>query len=87
MNGNCQGASKSAVLFQDPSLGPELSAQENKYLIQHWDFFKESIAFPHTVIVGGGKSIVFNDEKQFHNYIIQSSSSANYKVDDSLSLI
>ena len=40
MNGNCQGASKAANLFQDPGKGPVLSANENRYLVSHWDFFK-----------------------------------------------
>ena len=61
--------------------GPELSAHENEYLIQHWDFFKESIAFPHTIKVGGGKSIVFNNENQFQKYLMDYSES-NYMWGD-----
>ena len=49
MNGNCQGTSKASALFSDPKQGPALSAQENQYLVDHWDYFKESITFPHSI--------------------------------------
>ena len=75
-NGNCQGASKAALLFQDPSKGPELSIQENEYLRDHWKYFKDSITFPHTILEGGGKSIIFKDENDFHKYLTQNPKSS-----------
>ena len=48
MNGNCQGVAKAAILFQDPSKGPELASEENKYLVAHWNYFKDFVTFPHT---------------------------------------
>ena len=70
MNGNCQGASKSALLFQDPTKGPELSAAENEYLVSHWDYFKETIVFPHTIKVKGGTNVTFDNDKNFHKYLL-----------------
>ena len=46
MDGTCQVSAKAALLFQDPTKGPELAAEENKYLVSHWDYFKDSITFP-----------------------------------------
>ena len=76
MNGNCQGASKASVLFSDPSQGPALSAQENKYLVDHWEYFKDSITFPHSIKVKGGNDVVFNDEKSFIEFLVENPESS-----------
>ena len=81
MNGNCQGASKAALLFQDPSKGPELSAAENEYLITHWEYFKDFIVFPHTIKVLGGTNITFENEQSFHKYLWENPES-NYMWGD-----
>ena len=69
MNGNCQGASKATILFADASQGPELSTRENKYLVEHWDRFRDSVAFPHWIKVGGGEDMKFENEKEFLAYL------------------
>ena len=70
MDGTCQVTAKAAILFQDPTKGPELAAQENKYLVAHWDYFKNTITFPHTIKVHGGNIIVFQNETDFHEYLL-----------------
>ena len=64
MNGNCQGASKAALLFLDSTKGPELSANENRYLVAHWQFFKEGIVFPNIIKIKGGEDMEFEDKKK-----------------------
>ena len=81
MNGNCQGASKAALLFLDSTKGPELSANENRYLVNHWEFFKEGIVFPHRIKIKGGEDIEFKDEESFHKYLYENPES-NYMWGD-----
>ena len=81
MDGTCQVSAKAALLFQDPTKGPELAAEENKYLVSHWDYFKDSITFPHTIKVHGGNNVVFKNETDFHEYLLNNPQS-NYMWGD-----
>ena len=76
MNGNCQGASKASVLFSNPNQRPALSAEENKYLVDHWEYFRESISFPHSIKVKGGTNGIFNVEKDFIKYLVDKQESS-----------
>ena len=58
-DGSCQASSKAAILLQDPSLGPQLAIEENSLIVEHWEeVFSKYFVFPHTLTIGGGKTIL-----------------------------
>ena len=47
----------------------------------HWDFFKESIIFPHVIKVRGGNEVTFKNEEDFHKYLVDDPESNYMWVD------
>ena len=58
-DGTCQNTSKAAILFADPRRGTNISHEENKYLLQHFEQFELSYEWPHSILIGGGKKKTF----------------------------
>ena len=72
-------------MFPDPNGGEALARQENEYLVENWDFFKEHFVFPHQVKIGGGNKIWFKNHEEFLKFLIMNQE-ASFMWSDHLQL-
>ena len=70
-DGTCQVYAKTAALlsFKDPEIKISLAQEENKYLLENFEVYKESFSYPHTIKVGLGKNVTVNNMGEFKDFL------------------
>ena len=80
-DGACQSRGEAKTLFHNQDMGPKLATLKNAYLVDHWDVYGQEINFPHTIIEGSRKRIIFNTKDKFHEYLLSNPHSSHMWAD------
>ena len=70
-DGTCQAGAKAAVLLclDDKECKLELAREENSYLLNNFEFYKESLSYPHSIKIGLGENMTFQSEADFKTFL------------------
>ena len=69
-DGLCGVSCDAAHLFGDPNQAIKFRRTINKYLVSHWEYFKDKITFPYQRQVGvDGNTLDFSDPLDFQNFL------------------
>ena len=55
--------------MKDPEVKIELAKAENKYLLDNFELYKDSFAYPHMIKIGMGKNITVESEEKFKEFL------------------
>ena len=69
-NGLCGVSCGSAHIFAQPKEGENFRKEINKYMVSHWEFFKDKIPFPYErQVEAQGERVKFSDPWAFQNFL------------------
>ena len=70
-DGTCQVGAKAAALLglNDTECKFEVAREENAYLLNYFDLYKESFSYPHSIKIGLKENMTFKDELEFKTFL------------------
>ena len=77
-DGTCQVGAKVTALIgvQDQETKLLLAKEENKYLLEHFEIYKESFAYPHVIKIGLGGNMTVKNEDEFKMFLAKNPKAA-----------
>ena len=70
-DGTCQVDAKTAALLaiKDPEAKMQIAKQETQYLVDNFELYENSFAYPHYMKVGLGKNVCVSNKEEFKEFL------------------